>query len=191
MAKYAYREIGLPPLIDACSLRLNQKGKYYCTTPNCRASLHTRALQSSSACFVSDNQNDHIDPFYCLKKDRFKPDKYDEKLFDLNYVFDCMLMPAKERNKKPYGEKEIGNYNDIPIRTLKTLYEMCIQFKGTNYNGFLIDDILADKYNYHRYQFGITGRKIVSGTFYKYDSDYHSIYMNYPQYEEKGNLLLN
>ena len=29
MAKYAYRKIGTGPLIDACELALNQKGKYW------------------------------------------------------------------------------------------------------------------------------------------------------------------
>lgn len=190
MAKFAYRKVGTLPLISADSLRLNEKGKYYCTTPGCKASMHTRALQSPSACFVSDRQEAHIDPLYCLKKDIFQPDKYDEELFNLDYVFDCMLMPVSKRKNKKLEENGTGNFNNLPIRTLKVLYEMCLQYKNATYNNYCIDDILVDKYNYSRYKSGIVGRKIVSCTFYKYNKKSQSIIMNYPLYDKQRSSLV-
>lgn len=61
------------------------------------------------------------------------------------------------------------------------LYAMCIsKYKDETYNGALIDDILADNDNYHRYSSGIEGFKIVETSFYYYTDAEKSIILNYP-----------
>lgn len=181
MAKFAYKTIGTPPLIDAENLRLNEKGTYYCSTPGCTATMHTRNLSKACACFVSDNKKDHINQRLCLKKDNFKPDQYDESLFDCDDFFNSMLNPVERDNPIGLGVGQAGQNARIPIRRLKGLYEMCLQFrqKGT-YNGCSIDDILVDEENYTRYQSGLIGNRIVCCTYYKYDPNENTITMNYP-----------
>lgn len=191
VAKFAFKDIGTPPPIDAASLHLNQKGTYYCTTEGCTATMHTRDLTKACACFVSYDKNTHIDPRVCLKKDNFKPDKYDETLFNYDDLFRRMLNPVERDNPIGHGAGKAGHNTRLPIRRLKGLYEMCLQFrpKGT-YNGYNIEDILVDKNNYTRYRMGIEGNRIVCCTFFKYDLNKQTITMNYP-YVGKSHIRIH
>jgi len=191
MAKYAYRKIGTGPLIDACELALNQKGKYYCTTPGCTASMHTRSLEKESACFVSDNINEHINPRICQVKDSFNFYKYDESKFNLFDCFNYILStPQQPQNQERVPRRQIdeNETEKLPIRTLKTLYEMCIQYRAKGYyNNYKIDDILVDDYNFNQYKDNICGERIVCCTFYQYDKTNSTISMNYlSDYQNKN-----
>lgn len=183
MAKFACRVRGeKTSLVDAANLSFADRGVFYCSTPDCQATMHVRDVQKECACFVSDDISAHVDPLVCLKKDNFKSDQYDEKQFNLEECFLTMLKEVKISSSNEKPEHCLGGHNKIPIRTLKTLYEMCLQYRGKKYNGYDIDDILVDKYNYDRYSSGIEGYRIVSCTFYKFDPDpkIQTITMNYP-----------
>lgn len=181
MAKFAFEKIGTPPFIDAANLSLNQKGTYYCTTEGCSAKMHTRDLAKKCACFVSNRRDDHSDPKYCLKKDNFRADYYDENQFDCDDLFRRMLNPVERDRPIGPGAGGAGTGTKLPIRRIKGLYEMCIQYREKGkYNGYNIDDILVDEKNYERYSLGIEGNRIVCCTYYKYDEEKQTITMNYP-----------
>lgn len=186
MAKFACKTIGdLTSLVDAADLTYADKGTFYCSTPDCLATMHIRNVQKACACFVSNDRNKHIDPTFCLKKDCFKPDQYDEKKFDLNEFFNVLLHSQKKDTTIKSGCSGIGGYNKIAIKTLKVLYEICLQYKDKSYNGYDIDDILAYRFNYDKYKNGIEGHRIVSCTFHCYDSDEQTVTMNYPYAGQK------
>lgn len=184
MAKYAYR---IPngtedDRVDAAELSLHDEGVFYCTTPGCRARMFLRSPQKASACFVSYSVAEHADETICHLKDQFKPDQYDETLFSLEKLFNNLL--NKEENDSPsrYGSGGKGTNQRIAINSLKMLYLMCLQYRdGGSYNGYLIDDILIDKYNFNKYiSVGIAGNYLIACTFWKYNSNEQCIYMNCP-----------
>lgn len=183
MAKFAYRVPERESTkVDAAQLPLHGNGTFYCTTPGCRAKMHVRSPQKASACFVSYDISEHTGGVLCHIKDKFNPDHYEEDLFSLKNVFDNILSPV-EREKTPHhGSGGKGTGKGIAINTLKMLYLMCVQYRdGGTYNGYRIDDILVDKYNFRSYQEdGIVGNRIVACTFWKYDSGTQCIYMNCP-----------
>lgn len=185
MAKYAYT---VPygsdnKKIDAAKLPLhNNKKIYYCTTPGCCAKMHVRSPQKSSACFVSFHANDHTGGVLCHLKDQFKPDKYDEKLFSLENFFNNLFSHNSNDSSSLYGSGGKGTNQHIPVNTLRMLYLMCLQYRDDgSYNGYPIDEILIDKYDFNKYiASGITGNRIISCTFFRYDSNMQCIYMNCP-----------
>ena len=184
MAKYAYR---FPngtknDRVDAAELPLHGNGVFYCTTPGCQAKMHVRNPQKNSACFVSYDVGDHTGGILCHLKDKFRPDHYEEKEFSLNNFFDNILEPVEHEVTPHYGHGGVGGNRGIAINTLKMLYLMCLQYRdGGTYNGFLIDDILVDQYDFQQYsESGIIGNHIVACTFWKYDPSSNSIFMNCP-----------
>ncbi len=184
MAKYAYSVLGgtKDDIVDAANLPLHSKGDFYCTTPECSARMYVRSPQKASACFVSYHVSDHTGGAACHLKDQFKPDQYDEKLFSLEKLFHNLL-DKKERDKSShYGSGGKGSNRHIAINSLKMLYLMCLQYRdGGSYNGYNIDDILIDKYNFEKFiTSGIQGNRIIACTFWKYDTTSHCIYMNCP-----------
>ena len=67
-------------------------------------------------------------------------------------------------NGTAYGLGGKGTNQRIAINSLKMLYLMCLQYRdGGSYNGYLIDDILIDKYNFDKYiSSGITGNRLIA-----------------------------
>ncbi len=184
MAKYAYRVSNGTEndKIDAAMLPLHGNGIFYCTTPGCKARMHVRSPQKTSACFVSYDISEHTGGTICHLKDRFKPDQYDENFFSLERLYNNLLTKRENDISSLYGTGGKGNNQRIAINTLKMLYLMCIQYRdGKTYNGYPIEDILVDKYNFEQYlKHGIVGNRVVSCTFWKYASDTNHIFMNCP-----------
>jgi hypothetical protein len=184
MAKYAYR---IPngtenDRVDAAKLSLHDEGVFYCTTPGCQAKMYLRSPQKASACFVSYSVAEHTGGTICHLKDQFKPDKYEETLFSLEKLFNNLLNKKENDSPSRYGSGGKGTNQRIAINSLKMLYLMCLQYRdGGSYNGYLIDDILIDKYNFDKYiSSGITGNRLIACTFWKYDTNTHCIFMNCP-----------
>jgi hypothetical protein len=184
MAKYAYRISNgtKNDRVDAAKLSLHDDGVFCCTTPGCQARMYLRSPQKASACFVSYSVAEHTGGTICHLKDQFKPNKYEEKLFSLEKLFDNLLNKKENDSPSQYGSGGKGTNQRIAINSLKMLYLMCLQYRdGGSYNGYLIDDILIDKYNFDKYfSIGITGNYIIACTFWKYDSNEQCIYMNCP-----------
>lgn len=184
MAKYAYR---IPngtkkDRVDAAKLSLHDEGVFYCTTPGCQARMYLRSPQKASACFVSYSVAEHTGGTICHLKDQFKPDQYDETLFSLEKFFNNLLNKKENDSPSRHGSGGKGTNQRIAINSLKMLYLMCLQYRdGGSYNGYLIDDILIDKYNFNKYiSIGITGNHLIACTFWKYISNEQCIYMNCP-----------
>ncbi len=79
----------------------------------------------------------------------------------------------------------VGGNKHLFVRSLGTLYQMCMTRKKTDhYNYVLIDDILADDENFDRYFLNITGYKLVETSFFHIEYDInknkYEMYMNYP-----------
>lgn len=160
------------------------KRPFYCSTPGCRARMTHCNGGSGDDYFRSLNINEHISP-NCIKKSViFKHSEYDENRFDLKFAFESMLsIPhnVHQHRTKNTNPKTIGGGRHNRIHTLPLLYALCLHVgKSGTYNGFLIDDILADDENYERYSKGIEGYKLVeTSMFHKVKNEY-AIILNYP-----------
>ena len=164
--------------VDACSLPLHGNPVFYCTTPGCRARMFVRNPQKPSACFVSYDIHEHSGGYICNRAGDFRPDRYDESLFNPDDLFERILNPIESDSTSTNGTGTVGNNALIPVRTLKTLYEMCLQYRPNgSYNGYSIDDILIDYYNS---PIGFTGNRIVACTYYYHSDSKQIVFMNYP-----------
>lgn len=173
--------------INADQVEINNKrATFLCCTDGCNARMILCKAGTEDAYFRSKDKKEHINAD-CIKNSIvFKPDKYEEQLFDLDFAFESMLgknHTQKSINRGNTGTRQgnVGNHRRIRIHTLPTLYSMCIsKAKDERYNGILIDDIFADNENYERYSIGIQGYKIVETSFYFYTNPNKSITLNYP-----------
>lgn len=187
MPKTAYMRNKNGNPIDADQVEINNRGaSFLCCTNGCNAKMILCKAGTEDAYFRSKDKKEHISTD-CIKNSIvFKPDKYEEQLFDLDFAFESMLgknHTKKSVNRGNTGTRQgtIGNHRRIRICTLPALYSMCLsKDKNERYNGFLINDIFADNENYERYSIGIQGYKIVETSFYFYTDSDMSITLNYP-----------
>ena len=164
----------------------NRDANFICCTENCNAEMILCKAGTEDAYFRSKIKRDHVSAS-CIKNSIvFRPDTYDEELFDINFAFESMLgrnhtIQTINRGEAGVRNGVVGRHRRIRIHTLPMLYAMCIsKDKNESYNGVLIDDILADQNNYNRYLNGIEGFKIVETSFYYYTDAEKSITLNYP-----------
>ncbi len=184
---YMWNKEGEP--VEASDVSINnRKADFICCTEGCQVPMTLCKAGTSDAYFKSkqNHKREHIS-VDCVKNSIvFCPDQYDETLFDLDFAFESMLgknNTVQTINRGTTGTKQgnVGNNRRIRIHTLATLYSMCIsKNKYETYNGFLIDDILADNENYERYADGIEGYKIVETSYYHKIKDEYALRLNYP-----------
>ena len=172
--------------VDANKVHITDRNvRFICCTDGCDAEMILCKAGTEDAYFRSKNKRDHVSA-ECIKNSIiFRPDIYDENLFDLNFAFSSILGKNHAIQTISRGNtgarQEIGNYRKLRIHTLPALYSMCLlKKKHERYNGVLIDDILADGENYVRYSSGIQGFKVVESSFYFYTDSDMSIMLNYP-----------
>lgn len=182
---YMWNKEGEP--VEASDVSVNHRNAIFlCCTRRCQAEMLLCKVGTNDAYFRSKHKEDHIS-IDCVKNSIiFRPDKYDETLFNLDFAFESILgknHTIQTINRGTTGTKQgnVGNNRRIRIHTLATLYSMCIsKNKDETYNGFLIDDILADNENYEKYADGIEGYKIVETSFYFFNDKDCSATLNYP-----------
>lgn len=186
MPNQAYMETKTGTPVFANNVGIGDRNKeFICCTNGCNAKMIICAPGTGKAYFRSKDKSDHINSD-CIKNSIvFKPDKYDESLFDLNFAFESMLglKHSKTVHRGTTGTKkgQVGNHRRIRMFTLPTIYAMCISKNKTDtYNKILIDDIFADDENFGRYGSGITGYKIVETSFYYSNAKEKSFMLNYP-----------
>lgn len=174
MAEYAHLGHPKGKLVAASTVSVSQSERYhfYCATPGCDAEMIcVNAGDPDRAFFRSVSSKAHTSP-KCVIPDTKK--EAEESRFFIRDVFRSLI---NDRKLYPNSRK---------VRSIQVLYAICQKVgKDGRYNGFRINDILADSENYERYKKGIVGYKLVETSFYHKVTDELAIRMNYPA-ENKG-----
>lgn len=161
-------------IVDARKLtREESHHNFYCKTSHCNANMIlVNAGNPERAYFRSLKRSEHISS-HCIKSSIvFDKSKYDEKQFSLSSAFASILGISHAPtlvNRVGTGTRNgnVGGSRNNRIHTLGVLYAACRTIgKAGNYNGYIIDDILADDENYVRYSQGIQGYKLVETSYY-------------------------
>lgn len=182
---YMKDKSGIPVFANKVGIA-DKNQNFICCTDDCNAKMILCAAGTDGAYFRSKDKKEHVSSD-CIKNSIvFKPDKYNEDMFNLDFAFESMLgknHSIKTINRGTTGTKKgtVGSHSQKRIHTLPVLYAMCIsKAKTGTYNKILIDDIFADGENYSRYGGGIEGYKIVETSFYYYTDSEMSMTLNYP-----------
>lgn len=169
----------------------DKAASFYCQYQGCNARMHIVSPNNSQEHFRSYHISDHAFS-YCIRQDVvFYPDKYDEKLFRVNYFFHDLLHTDKEEQNIHNGHHSggnVGHNQGIPIRTLKTIYAAMLHVGiGGTYGDMVVDDYLCCADNYTKYRNGFTGNKIVELTYARkvYGRGIRDIEFCYPYYNGK------
>ena len=169
----------------------NSYNTFVCCTDACNAEMILVGAGTGAAYFRSKRKSDHISNT-CIKNSiSFDDSKYNEAKFDLLFAFESML--GKNHSIKPINrggkgtkQENVGGNKNLRIHTLPLLYAMCLsRGKSSNYNGILINDLLADNENFAKYSKGIDGYKLVETSKYHKVQDEFAFLMNYPA-ENRG-----
>lgn len=166
--------------------------RFFCSTPGCSAEMiFCHGGTERDAYFRSKDINAHIGPECNKKTISFNESAYDEDRFDLDFAFESILGLNKGRiNANPSHRArnlQVGRGHHNRIHTLPLLYAVCLsRGKDGFYNGYAIDEILADKENFDRYSNKIEGYKLVEMSYYKKVPDELSFLMNYPSDNRSG-----
>lgn len=193
MAKEAIMEYpdGHVVKIEACDVTLGQmNNKFSCATPNCNVKMFLVNDGDIERAYFRSKDHPHHISLQCTKSSiTFFDLKYDESKFDKDSLFEHIL--GLKNTKKVHrdtikkNKSIVGENKHLSIRSLGTLYQMCMTRKKTDhYNHVLIDDILADDENFDHYFLNITGYKLVETSFFHIEYDInknkYEMYMNYP-----------
>lgn len=187
MPNFANIDIPEGTKVNANSVPINYRNhKFFCTTPGCKAEMvFCNGGTQHDAYFRSKNINAHIGS-ECIKKTiSFDKSAYDESSFDLDFAFASILglNPGRINACSSYSTKnlQVGQGRHNRVHTLPLLYSLCLSLgKKGLYNGYPIDDILADNENFDRYSGKIEGYKLVETSYYKKVYNELSFLMNYP-----------
>ncbi len=147
----------------------DRSANFFCQYLGCGARMHVVNAYNPHEHFRSYRIDDHAFS-YCVRNDlEFHPDRYDQNLFRINDFMNRFLHdPAEPADirRGSHSSGAIGNNQNIPIRTLKTLY-MAMVHAGVHgtYGDMTVNDYLCCHENYAQYQTGFTGFKIVELTY--------------------------
>lgn len=147
----------------------DRNAHFFCQNPGCNARMHIVNAYNPREHFRSYRIEDHVFS-YCVRNDLdFRPDQYNPKLFHIQDFENRLLGDPTESSNihnGHHGGGVVGNNQNIPIRTLKTLYAAMVSadIHGV-YGDMTINDYLCCYENYSQYQAGFTGFKIVELTY--------------------------
>lgn len=179
MAKFAYTTpYGINgKLVDAAEQPIYSQKTFYCSTKGCCARMYLRSAQKRSATFASYPKEPHSGGYACKWKHEFHPDQYDEKMFILKNCYDYIFGSDEDTRDRAPGKEvgKAGSNRQIPVKTLKQLFQACIYYRDTGeYNRYRIDDILVDGFS-PLSVLPLRGRRIIVCTFIRYDSDNETV----------------
>lgn len=172
------------PIVEAGKCRIvDVNESFYCITEGCNAEMTIVSAGNPEDAYFRRNPSSplHISPSCSKCSIAFRDSDYDENKFDKVKAFEWMFgISSIKRGGSGTVKGEKGGGRP-PVRTLGTLYSMCInKEKSDFYNGVLIDDLFADAENYNRYSKGMEGYLFVECSFYKKAYKEFALIMNYP-----------
>lgn len=184
MPPKAHKGSKIGPIVEAGKCGITDvKELFYCITPGCSAEMTLVSAGNPEEAYFRKNPSspDHISPNCSKCSIIFRDSDYDESKFDKDKAFEWIFGTGSiKRGESGTVKGEVGG-GKPSIRTLGSLYSLCInKEKRDYYNGVLIDDLIADDENYSRYSGGMEGSLIAECSFYKKAYKEFALIMNYP-----------
>lgn len=181
--------------VNAADVSINEQGHvFYCITPDCPARMSIVNVGNVEQAFFRRRPSSpyHISAQCVRDAIVFDNDRHDERLFNLQNAFQRLFnRPEARANNHGGGAPRVVGRRNIPIRTLRSIYEMCVtRQKDDLYNNYRIGDFFADEENYNVYNRNLQGCVIVECSFYKKEYGQPALLFNYPtNYHNEHNYL--
>ncbi len=160
---------------------------FYCQFDGCNAEMILVSSGDTRAHFRSKHQTDHRFS-YCLRQDIvFDSDRYDPNLFHIQNLINNLMNGVENANihgHNHHGGGVVGYGHRIPVNTLKAFYGayLSVGINGT-YGDCCMNDYICGYDNYHLFENGIEGFKVVELTYYYAVPEDHAIVFNFPAYD--------
>lgn len=198
MAAYALKNKTTRETISAHEAKsCDHRGKYFCPNSNCNAQMHI--VQKDIPYFSADKNFPHVPFCSYASNSSFDPGKYNERRFNLDSIKKYLFAEKNGNTVISKGAVYVDHEhsNNLPIKTLRVLYDMC-KSKGINqsYGNIPINNMLYDSRCEDVLPQMINGFRIVecqttNSVFLEYDKQQSTITLHAPASSpNKGQFVL-